>query len=57
MVNADFCREKAACDLTLLSHMAHTLWYQCNRKRVKKMMKPPEKHGAGSFVVKTESAT
>lgn len=47
MVNADFWREKAACDLTLLSHMAHTLWYQCNRKRVKKMMKPPEKYGAG----------
>lgn len=47
MVNANFWREKAACDLTLLSHMAHTLWYQCNRKRVKKMMKPPEKYEAG----------
>lgn len=43
IVSTDFWREKAAFDLTLLSHMEHTLWCQGNRKRVKKRLKPPEK--------------
>lgn len=43
IVSRDFWREKAAFDLTPLSHMEHTLSCQDNRKRVKEMLKPPEK--------------